>query len=42
ECEVARDIDLPHIKGVGCSDCHCPSHLCYGILVKTSDLEKFF
>jgi endonuclease-3 len=42
ECEVARDIGLPYIKGFGCSDCNCPSHFFYGILAKTSDLEKFY
>jgi Uri superfamily endonuclease len=30
ECEVARKMDLPYIKGFGCSDCRCPSHLFYG------------
>jgi endonuclease-3 len=42
ECEVARDIDLPYIKGFGCSDCDCPSHLFYGILVRTPDLEEYY
>ncbi|MGC1119661.1 MAG: GIY-YIG nuclease family protein [Candidatus Methanofastidiosia archaeon] len=42
ECEVAGDIDLPHIKGFGCSDCDCPSHLFYGTLVRTPDLEKYY
>lgn len=30
ECEVARRINLPYVKGFGCSDCTCPSHLFYG------------
>jgi endonuclease-3 len=42
ECEVARDIDLPYIMGFGCSDCDCRSHLFYGTLVRTPDLEKYY
>ena len=30
ECETAQNINLPYIKGFGCSDCRCPSHLFYG------------
>lgn len=30
ECEVAHSIHLPYVKGFGCSDCRCVSHLFYG------------
>ncbi len=29
ECELAKRFDLPSIKGFGCSDCECYSHLFY-------------
>ncbi|MDK2795751.1 MAG: hypothetical protein PWQ22_1465 [Archaeoglobaceae archaeon] len=29
ECELAKKINLPKIKGFGCSDCNCDSHLFY-------------
>jgi Uri superfamily endonuclease len=42
ECDVAQTIDLPYIKGFGCSDCSCPSHLFYGELPKSKDMEKYY
>ncbi|MGD2247676.1 MAG: GIY-YIG nuclease family protein [Candidatus Methanofastidiosia archaeon] len=42
ECDVAHAIDLPYITGFGCSDCSCPSHLFYGDLQKSEDLEKYY
>ena len=32
ECDIAKSLDehLPSIKGFGCSDCKCESHLFYG------------
>lgn len=40
ECEVAREIAVKGvgIKGFGCSDCKCNSHLFY---FKLDDLEKY-
>lgn len=42
ECEVAQTIDLPCIKGFGCSDCTCISHLFYGEFVKSADFEQYY
>ncbi|MBU6996109.1 MAG: GIY-YIG nuclease family protein [Theionarchaea archaeon] len=42
ECQVAHDIGLPYIEGFGCSDCDCPSHLFYGTLRRTPDLERYY
>jgi Uri superfamily endonuclease len=39
ECDIARSIDLPFIKGFGCSDCRCPSHLFYGDLPESTDTQ---
>lgn len=35
ECDVAQKIDLPSIKGFGCTDCKCSSHLFYGDIPET-------
>ena len=42
ECEVAQKIDLPYIKGFGCSDCKCPSHLFYGELPDFFDVTQYY
>ena len=42
ECDVAETIDLPCIKGFGCSDCTCVSHLFFGELVKSADFEQYY
>ncbi|MBU7013728.1 MAG: GIY-YIG nuclease family protein [Theionarchaea archaeon] len=42
ECEIAQHMELPYIKGFGCSDCNCPSHLFQGNLVMTPDLKKYY
>ena len=41
ECEVSKKIDLPYVKGFGCSDCDCFSHLFYGESAEISDMEKY-
>jgi Uri superfamily endonuclease len=35
ECDVANRFTLPYIKGFGCSDCRCKSHLFF-----SNDVDK--
>lgn len=42
ECEVAQKIDLPCIKGFGCSDCRCDSHLFYGELPASFEVKQYY
>ncbi len=42
ECDVAQKIDLPFIKGFGCSDCTCVSHLFYGDLPESIDVNQYY
>lgn len=42
ECDVAQNIDLPCIKGFGCSDCTCLSHLFYGDLPESIKVEQYY
>ena len=42
ECELAHHIKLPYIRGFGCSDCLCPSHLFHGELSISASLEHYY
>ncbi|MGD2072894.1 MAG: GIY-YIG nuclease family protein [Candidatus Thorarchaeota archaeon] len=42
ECILARQIPLPYIKGFGCSDCRCPSHLFCGDVPFIESLEQYY
>jgi Uri superfamily endonuclease len=42
ECTIAQQIPLPSIRGFGCSDCRCPSHLFYGHVPFIDSLEQFY
>ena len=50
ECNIAKflDRDLSKIKGFGCSDCNCNSHLFYGNkdnilkIIKKLEMKKYY
>lgn len=42
ECETAQKVGLPCIKGFGCSDCRCLSHLFYGELPDTFGGKQYY
>ncbi len=42
ECKVAQKMNLPGVKGFGCSDCKCPSHLFYGEIPETEGMVQYY
>lgn len=43
ECEIAKNFsELESIKGFGCSDCKCKSHLFYGKYDKIKNIKELF